>query len=267
MLLKRILTAIILIPLVLWVLVTDLPFVFPVFTALVLLLCAWEWAGLSGLHTRLYKAGYLIYTIFCFGVSLFLPVALNLSFAILVWVWMFVAVIFYANQKSALGFNQSWLRFVVGAPLLVVAWLAINILRQQPEGLMWTLYLLLLVWITDIAAYFAGKYRGKHSLAPLVSPNKTWEGAIAGLCAALLFTWAMLSPLPIYWEPWRIFPIAFITAIFVVKGDLVESLLKRISGVKDSGNLLPGHGGVLDRVDGLIAALPLFVLLQLGVFL
>lgn len=266
MLLKRILTAAALILIVVWVLATDLPYIFPVFTALVLLLSAWEWAGLADLHSNIHKSGYLIFVVFCFGIMLFLPVVLNLCFVILLWAWMFVAVLFYANQKAPLALNQAKLRLIIGAPVLVIAWLAMNILRQQIEGFNWTLYLLTLVWITDSAAYFIGKRWGKRPLAKSVSPNKTWEGAIGGVSAALIYTAVVLPWLPIYWQPWRLFPIVFITVIFAVMGDLVESLFKRMANVKDSGHLLPGHGGILDRVDGLIAAVPLFVFLQLGVF-
>lgn len=93
-----------------------------------------------------------------------------------------------------------------------------------------------------------------------------WEGTLGGMVAALIFTGLVLPWLPIYWEAWRIFPVAFITVVFAIFGDLVESLLKRLVGVKDSGKLLPGHGGILDRIDSLIAATPLFVLLKLWLF-
>lgn len=266
MLKQRILTAVILVPAVLWILSTSLPYVFAAFTALVLLLASWEWAGLLGFHNKNFKIAYLFFVAFVFGITLLLPLGLNLVIALVGWVWMFLAVISHSLGKQFLWLDKIPLRFILGAPLLVVAWLSINVLRQEPEGLAWTLYVLVLVWLADISAYFAGKYLGKHRLVPRVSPNKTWEGALAALISSQLFTFCALPWLPIYWDSWRIFPIALATVIFAIFGDLVESLLKRIAHVKDSGTLLPGHGGVLDRIDSLIAALPVFVLLRLGMF-
>jgi phosphatidate cytidylyltransferase len=122
------------------------------------------------------------------------------------------------------------------------------------------LYLLSLVWVADIGAYFSGRRFGRNKLAPAISPGKTREGLIGGLLANLL--WMLV----VYWisQGWGIALLPFLlvgvaTSLISVVGDLFESVLKREAGVKDSGSLLPGHGGVLDRVDSLIAATPVYV--------
>jgi phosphatidate cytidylyltransferase len=130
------------------------------------------------------------------------------------------------------------------------------------RGNRWLLMALMIVWAADSGAYFAGRKFGKHKLSPRISPNKTVEGLIGGVAAgmlvALLFAWffadATIKQLP------AIAVVAIWTILFSVVGDLFESLLKRHVGAKDSGALIPGHGGVLDRIDSVLAALPVFAL-------
>ena len=124
----------------------------------------------------------------------------------------------------------------------------------------WMLYGAAAVWLGDTSAYFAGKAFGRHKLHPKVSPNKTWEGAIGGLVGSALGGWllAVILKLPIETAPALAF--AGIGGAIGQVGDLAESLVKRACGVKDSGALLPGHGGLLDRIDGLIFALPFFAI-------
>jgi phosphatidate cytidylyltransferase len=124
------------------------------------------------------------------------------------------------------------------------------------------LALLFLVWTADIGAYAAGKTMGKHKLAPNISPGKTWEGWVGGALLTLGMGWAlgyMLPELPLAHR----LGAAAVVAVFGVLGDLAESMLKRSVGVKDSGRILPGHGGLLDRFDALLLVLPVLVLLQL----
>lgn len=122
-----------------------------------------------------------------------------------------------------------------------------------PRGVWWTLVVLLGVWGFDAAAFFAGRYFGRHKLAPLISPSKTWEGVVGGLIlsiiAALLFT---VKPLGIPW--YLAILLGILIGVAAVLGDLAESLLKRQTHVKDSGNFMPGHGGMLDRIDSLVFA-------------
>ena len=143
---------------------------------------------------------------------------------------------------------------------LVPAWLALAQLQADPTRL---LFILGIVWLADSAAYGAGRTWGRHKLAPRVSPGKTWEG-VAGAAAAVAVYYAILSnaaPGHSWAQGWAgVLVTAGVTALSIV-GDLFESLMKRQAGVKDSGALLPGHGGVLDRIDGLLAALPFAALL------
>ncbi|MBC9031764.1 phosphatidate cytidylyltransferase [Sphingomonas sp. JC676] len=144
----------------------------------------------------------------------------------------------------------------VGLPVL-----ALLVLREQPQGLLLTFWAMALVWACDSGAFFAGRAIGGPKLAPAISPNKTWAGFLGGLLAAAVFAYILvaLCGLPIL--------LAVATpglAILAQLGDLYESNLKRRAGVKDSGNLLPGHGGVMDRLDGLVAVAPIAALLVLA---
>jgi phosphatidate cytidylyltransferase len=149
---------------------------------------------------------------------------------------------------------------VVGWIVLVPTWLALARLQSDPAQL---LQLLAIVWLADSAAYATGRAWGRHKLAPHISPGKTWEG-VAGAAVAVAVYYVVLSTVAPM-RPWAggwagVLIFAGVTAMSIV-GDLFESLMKRQAGVKDSGTLLPGHGGVLDRIDGLLAALPFAALL------
>jgi phosphatidate cytidylyltransferase len=168
------------------------------------------------------------------------------------------------------------------------------VLRAPPSGALYLLYLMLLVWCGDIAAYYVGRAIGKHKLAPRVSPGKSWEGTVASVVAAILIAWTLFhflgpisgalrdigflspsgytyhSPTPLTQSPlvpaplWLVVLFGAVTNIAAQFGDLVESALKRGAGVKDSGRLLPGHGGVLDRIDALLFALPVGLIFYLA---
>ncbi len=131
--------------------------------------------------------------------------------------------------------------------------LAIMLMRDQARGLLFTFWVFGVVWLCDIGAYFAGRAIGGPRLAPAISPNKTWAGLFGGIVAASLFA----GVLHLYQGlPWRLTLATPLIAAIAQAGDLYESWLKRRAGVKDSGTLLPGHGGLLDRLDGMIAAAP-----------
>ena len=138
--------------------------------------------------------------------------------------------------------------------------LALVVLRSQPDGLLLAVWAMALVWATDIGAYFAGRTIGGPKLAPAVSPNKTWAGLIGGVIAAGLFGFALMTWAGLAWPLAAASPAL---AVLAQIGDLYESALKRRAGVKDSGNILPGHGGVLDRLDGLVPVAPVAALLVL----
>lgn len=153
-------------------------------------------------------------------------------------------------------------KLAAGTLAIVPAWCALGWLHGgDPDGHRWLFVALAIVWAADSGAYFAGRHYGKRKLAPRISPNKTVEGVLGGLACGLLvalalapFAGATLAQLPL------VGLVALVAVGFSVVGDLFESLLKRHVGAKDSGDLIPGHGGVLDRIDGVVAALPVFAL-------
>jgi phosphatidate cytidylyltransferase len=163
-------------------------------------------------------------------------------------------------------------RLIVGLALLACAWLAL--VQARRIGLVFLLSILTLVWAADIAAYAGGKAFGRRKLAPTLSPGKSWEGAISGFVGVGLLAWFWLwfdakydagapSLFSRLWDAgplWLVFAVLFLTATSVI-GDLLESLVKRGAGMKDSSQLLPGHGGVLDRVDALLPVLPVAMML------
>ena len=138
--------------------------------------------------------------------------------------------------------------------------LALMIIRRQDEGILYTLWALSLVWACDIGAFFTGRTLGGPKLAPVISPNKTWSGLIGGVVLA----GAVAAALHVYYGlPMRLTLATPVLAVLAQMGDLYESWLKRVAGVKDSGNILPGHGGVMDRLDGLVPVAPVAAALVL----
>lgn len=141
---------------------------------------------------------------------------------------------------------------------------AVNYAESPYHGAKLVMLVCFLVWAADTGAYFSGKRFGKRKMAPAVSPNKTIEGLVGGAVLAVMVTWGGAALMDIPFVSWgSLLVIAVLTVIASVLGDLVESMFKRASGIKDSGSILPGHGGVLDRIDSLTAALPIFALLYL----
>jgi phosphatidate cytidylyltransferase len=158
--------------------------------------------------------------------------------------------------------------------VLVPAWVGLNYLRSgelrfglTDNNLLLILYVFVLVWVADVGAYFSGRKFGKAKLAPRVSPGKSWAGVWGGLAAVAVFAWAVSQTLGAEaGQSVALIIISVVTAAVSVLGDLFESMLKRFRGIKDSSRLLPGHGGIMDRIDSLTAAIPIFTLLviQLG---
>ncbi len=134
------------------------------------------------------------------------------------------------------------------------------------SGALWLLYVMILVWGADSGAYTFGKMFGKHKLAPKVSPGKTWQGFFGGLLTAAVISWAYGVWAHLDVTPTVLLVCSVVAALASVLGDLTESMFKREAGIKDSGHLIPGHGGILDRIDSLTAAVPVFACLLLLVF-
>ena len=153
--------------------------------------------------------------------------------------------------------TNKWLMALLGLLLIASLWLALICARGiDPRFL---LMMLVTIWIADSAAYFAGKNFGKHKLAPLISPGKTWEGVFGALVGVTLLGLIVCFGFGV--SQFELFPLLWLVAIYGVIGDLFESLMKRQANIKDSGDLLPGHGGILDRIDGLISSLPVGIII------
>ncbi|MFU8815946.1 MAG: phosphatidate cytidylyltransferase [Pseudomonadales bacterium] len=258
MLRARILTALILAPLVVSALYfLPLP-AYALFFWLFAAAAAYEWAGLARIGSTLGRVAYLTALAVLALVTWQLPEywVMVLWLAAIFWLLAAAAVVAYPRSGPIVSHPL----VIIPAGLLVTwaAWLAFVVVRDQPGGATWVLWLLLLVWSADIGAYFAGRRFGRRKLAPRVSPGKTWEGFAGGMLASLVVTLAMLVPMGAV--AWWWVPVVVLLAVLSVFGDLFESVLKRQRGVKDSGTLLPGHGGVLDRIDSLVAVLPVFAL-------
>ncbi len=222
----------------------------------------WEWGklvSLTGYTKSLFVAGLL-------GTALIAYLVKDLRWAFIVMgvIWWAIVLVLLATyeQGTYLYRDRKWLLRVAAFLVLIPAWIALVTLHQHHPLLV--LYLIFLVAITDSGAYFTGKAYGKNKLAPELSPGKTREGMFGGVAGAVV--WSILGAfffeLPATDFLYFIL-LSLVVAFMSVSGDLFESLIKREAGQKDSGNVLPGHGGILDRVDGLIATLPLFTL---GIF-
>jgi phosphatidate cytidylyltransferase len=181
--------------------------------------------------------------------------------AALLW-WLVATWLVLTYPESSEHWSSSVCKLVIGLLILLPAWQGLVLIKQWELGNWLILSVMVLVWGADIGAYFSGKAFGKRKLAPKVSPGKSWEGLYGGLVASLLIT-AVVG----IFRSWSFSQFFFcligaaIVVLISVVGDLTESMFKRKSGIKDSSNLLPGHGGVLDRIDSLTAAIPVFALL------
>ncbi len=261
---QRVITAAILIPLFLGVLFFMQPQAFLYFTTFAILGAAWEWSSLMEMRSTLARVGYLLAMLLAMLVLMLLSgfyIIVPTLLAIATGWWLVALLLVCTYPKSAVIWGRgAFIRGIMGFCVLIPCWVAINYIRAHEYGVYKLLFLFVLIWGADSAAYFAGRAWGKHKLAPLVSPGKSVEGLAGALaCTALI---AMLV-LVITQRPLTAWPsaiaLSMVTVLFSVLGDLFESALKRQAGLKDSGKLLPGHGGLLDRIDSLTAAAPIFV--------
>lgn len=261
MLKQRIATASVLALVAVWAVLKLRAAGFGVALLLVVLLGAWEWSRLADIDAR---RGRLLYSALILALILAIwplmgRVEFIISLLILVFAgWCYVPIWLrrYAIQPECP--NRPVIG-MAGIVVLVASWVALMALRDG-FGPGYVLFLLLLIWVADIGAYFAGRRWGRRKLAPVISPGKTWEGVGGAGAAALAF--AIIGAAVLGVEPHRLgfVAICMVTVGFSIVGDLFESMIKRQHGVKDSGSLLPGHGGVLDRMDSLTAAAPVFLL-------
>jgi phosphatidate cytidylyltransferase len=239
---------------------------FALVAALAMLLAAWEWGALIPLQHIAMRIAYLLLTLSCIAVTWsFAQSDVLVDFVLwsaLAW-WLFVL---YWITRPALGGEatpvHTLAKALLGLGLMISTWLALVVLHSRPDhGPHWVLYVLVLVWVADSGAFFAGRQFGRNKLAPRVSPGKTWEGVLGALAACSLFAFGYARFIDLQGSALAGFVlVCLVTVLFSIAGDLLESLLKRQQGVKDSGTLIPGHGGILDRIDSLLAAAPVFLL-------
>ena len=225
-------------------------------------LAAWEWAGCAGFGG---KRGRVLY-VGLVGGALVVSYASEAAWVLAPWlgaaVWAGAVVVILGYPAGRGIWGRRWVLAALGVAVIGCAWVGALAIRQQPQGASWLIWLFLLVGVADVGAYFTGRAWGRRKLAPNLSPGKTWEGVVGGASLSALVgggalaAWGRLS--------WFWVGVTLLLIAVGVFGDLLESLLKREAGAKDSGTLLPGHGGVLDRIDSALAALPIFALLLLA---
>lgn len=301
MLRQRVITAVILVAILLPTLVVEAVWPFSLLSLAFISAAGWEWSRLNGAPgARAWLmaaavAGGSIYAAHGFGLSVWQqPEVLSASqphvhdvghplagFYTPTWVWLVALPVWVVGGGLALrhgprywGQWPEWPRRVLGLVLLIGAWLALVDIKAQGGNFMLSVFCL--VWAADIGAYFGGRAFGRRKLAPAISPGKSWEGVWSGMAAVLLLAvlWiaidrhvgvdspSLYSRLLLGIGPvGMVLALAFLAAMSVV-GDLFESMIKRQAGAKDSSQLLPGHGGVLDRVDALLPVLPLSLALM-----
>ena len=258
-------------------------FYFSLFVAGVILVAAWEWAGLVSPDREIAKLPYLVSiavilvgSFFLLGISPNVQsidgfrASLVLMLGLLFWLISLFLLSGYP-ENSKLWNDESKIA-LMGVLVLIPAFVGIVVLKYLlPSGYL-VLALVILVAAVDVGAYFVGVNFGSRKLAAKLSPKKSWEGVWGGtvvcLLVAALFTWLMHNNLQVLslMQITALLTLSVGVTFFSVVGDLIESMLKRNCGIKDTGTMLPGHGGVLDRVDGLVAATPLFVLTMMLVF-
>ena len=263
MLLQRFLTALVLAPLAILIILLPPTAVFAAIVALAFLAALWEWTQLAGLKSQPWRIGLLLLATGAFALlwwvraSVWTPLLLAAGVA-----WWLLACLWLRHFAfgAAPTRENLVLKLLAGAFVIIPAWVALTSIHAGlPHGHWWTLLALVIVWASDIGAYFSGRTFGKRKLAPQISPGKTWAGAygamVAGVLVALTGGWlldvrgAQLVALAL---------LATITVAVSIVGDLIESLMKRHAQVKDSGSIFPGHGGLMDRLDSVFSALPVF---------
>lgn len=277
MLIHRILTALILIPLVIIAL-----FFAPlsIFSYLMIAVCgmaAWEWTNFLAITKPLNKVVFTFFVVMLLSLIYLIPNTELIKYRLfnyiiclsIIW-WLVALLLVIGYPKSAKYWSNSLVIKLLFAFFTLVPFFismielrSINYTLNTYTGAVWLLYVFVVVWATDTGAYFVGRTLGKRKLAAKVSPGKTIEGFLGGVGSAILIS--IFVYLTGYFQlSFTAFILSSLLAILVsVLGDLTESMFKREAGIKDSGNLIPGHGGILDRIDSLTAAVPMFAALSL----
>lgn len=243
-------------------------------TAVLFLAALWEWFALADIEDGIARSVLLLANLLLMVAVVWASAADDSGSLVLLKllavagvVWWLVALLWLRRPGFAADHDTHARVYKLAAATLAIvpAWAALALIHAgEPYGHRWLLIALAIVWAADSGAYFAGRRFGKRKLAPTISPNKTIEGLLGGVVAGVVvavaaapLAGASVAQLPL------VALVALLAVLFSVVGDLFESLLKRHAGVKDSGTLIPGHGGLLDRLDGVFAALPVFAVGQI----
>jgi len=262
MLYQRILTAIPLAAFVGWIIFFQPTSVFFYFVLFIVLIAGYEWAKLSAVANVFLRYCYAIFiTGIVWVIEHYAPeyVLWSVYLAVPWWfgVTYYLKIVKPKTANSALKPDKLLIAFIV----LPAAALAMQQIHSGNQGAEWLFYALSMVWVADIGAYFSGKKFGRRKLAPLISPGKTKEGLFGAVVATSLYTLAASYYFALDTErAVMLILLSIILTLVSVSGDLYISLMKREAGLKDSGNILPGHGGILDRIDSVLAAMPVFLL-------
>lgn len=256
MLKQRIATAIVLLIFVLSALLTKNPIYWSLLVNLAIAISFWEWLrfcqvskpiNIAFAYALFFTALYVLQT----GM---VPLPITVLSVCVLWLVLFV---FTATGKLQI-IHRPRLKVLIGIAIISMAGLIVIRLQQLTHGVLWILCLFVCVWAADIGAYFVGKRFGKTKLAPVISPGKTVEGLAGGIALAML----IYTPILFYYFPANhaalLLLTVLVTVLVSVMGDLFESTMKRHVGLKDSSHILPGHGGILDRIDSLLSAAPFF---------
>jgi phosphatidate cytidylyltransferase len=270
MLRERVITALVLLALLIPAVMARSPLPFALLTIVLIAAGGWEWGRLCALPKWASIASGVVLGLACVAIA---PLGSGIGHvAIPAEVWAAVTALWVLGGALALragpeGFRKvsRALRFLVGWILIYAAWAAL--MASWERGLAYLATVCALVWAADIFAYFGGRALGKRKLAPTISPGKSWEGAISGLVSVIVLALVVVAVTVhphgnLFWllrdrlgYPGLVAALVALVALAIV-GDLVESLAKRAAGIKDSSQLLPGHGGVLDRIDALLPVFP-----------
>jgi phosphatidate cytidylyltransferase len=250
---QRIITAVIALAVLGVLLFAAPPIVVRIAIGLLVLAGAWEWSGFLGHSSAATRMPYVVFIGLLMAATVIYLTPYTEQLLMLSLVWWAIALLWTFFYPTPISMAIRWL---VGALVLVPMYSALMLLYAADPMLL--LFALLIVWVADSGAYVAGKTMGRVKLAPQISPGKTWEGVIGGLLAVVLLIG--LRSLKVETDFTVLVPFCLAVAALSVVGDLTVSMFKRTAGVKDSGTLFPGHGGVLDRIDSVAAAAPLFAL-------
>ena len=261
MLYQRISTAIPLAIFVFWIIFFQTTSVFSYFLFFIIFIAAYEWARLSGLSNAILRIVYAaVLAVLTWSLQEYATAYLSLVIYLAVFWWAGVSYYLTFVTPKSVDTRLKVNKLLIAIIVLPAAALAMQKIHGFNQGAAWLFYALSLVWVADIGAYFSGKNFGKQKLAPTISPGKTKEGLYGAVLATTLYTLAASYYFALDIEQTTLLVMLSVILTFVsVSGDLYISLLKREIGLKDTGRILPGHGGILDRIDSVLAAMPVFI--------